>query len=380
MAYKYTVTKVAFTTPTTMVVSLYTATPRHVMPYEPGQYATLAFMRNGRRTPVRCFSITSSPKDGSRLQFALRIKGKYTQAAARHIREGNKVWVDGPFGGFIFKPAVHNPVVFLAGGIGITPFLSMIRCATDLELSNDIVLIYGCPDQNDVVFADELMALEKQNPHVKVVFAIGHGGMERFVGHRAVAGRVRAELLDSMLAGKYQYQTFFICGPPSYRDSMERTLKARGVSQKKIHTESFSQVPIESRSKLAEPSHIYILTALSTLLLMSAILGRDVTNIKSKAVANDGTTLLPNGGQIGTTGSRGDTLNQAINNLQGTSGTNGGSSNGQAVTPVYNSDGTGVLVGLQDHLLREGAARALRVAQPVRLAHRPPLIQRQHPG
>src|ERR1019366_4016478 len=110
--------------------------------FQPGQYAAISFWHKGRQTPARCFSIVSSPTDQEFLRFSLRVNGHFTKAV-EDIKPDDPIKVYGPFGGFIFNTVHDSDVIMLAGGIGITPFISMIRYISRLKTTNKVVLLYS---------------------------------------------------------------------------------------------------------------------------------------------------------------------------------------------------------------------------------------------
>jgi ferredoxin-NADP reductase len=144
--------------------------------FQAGQYAAIGFTRRGRPTPMRCFSIVSSPSDDA-LQFAMRVRGNFTQVAAT-LAAGDDVYVQGPFGDFTIDPVYDQRVVMLAGGIGITPFLSMIRDLTERHIALPITLLFSNRSAHSIPFMDQLQTLARQNPYLHVQF-FGDGASGR---------------------------------------------------------------------------------------------------------------------------------------------------------------------------------------------------------
>jgi len=236
----------------------------------------MSFMRNGRPTPARCFSIASSPTEQHVLQFAMRIKGRYTQAVTKHVNAGDRLTIGGPFGSFIFNAERDRAAVFLAGGIGIAPFMSMIRYATRLELDNEIVLLYACRSQADAPFAEELMYHEQKNPHFKVVYVMGEGELSRFAGHQAINGFVTPDLLDQIIGGNYTPYSFFMCGPPPFMAPLETSLLEHGVPKSRILAEAFNQTKRVGEKGMSWPAKIYSITAASLMLTPAIVVAADI--------------------------------------------------------------------------------------------------------
>ncbi|MEP7205167.1 MAG: FAD-dependent oxidoreductase, partial [Candidatus Saccharibacteria bacterium] len=178
MTHAYIVDSVKQITATTLLLSLRQQESERLFSFQPGQYASISFLKGRRPTPARCFSIISPPTSQRTLQFGIRTKGRFTRAASR-LRPGDKVKVGGPFGGFVLDLSASSDAVLLAGGIGVTPFISMARYATSVGAAQNLTLVYSCQSQDDIPFLGGLMALEARNPNFHVEYVIGTGTVER---------------------------------------------------------------------------------------------------------------------------------------------------------------------------------------------------------
>ncbi|MFA9201987.1 MAG: FAD-dependent oxidoreductase, partial [Candidatus Nanopelagicaceae bacterium] len=219
-------------TDTTRLLTLECSDENTPLLFQPGQYAAVGLRDKLRPTVMRCFSITSSPTNQQILQFSMRVKGRYTSALQR-LKKGDKIAVRGPFGGFVFNQHTHDNVVFFAGGIGIAPFISMIRYASELHLATPIHLIYSCRNQNDIPFIKELTNLQHKNPHLTVSYVIGEGPSTRLVGAKVISGKIDNSNL-SRLNLNFKQQTFFVCGPPPYMNAIFQLLKDNGAPNSKV--------------------------------------------------------------------------------------------------------------------------------------------------
>ena len=206
--------------------------------YRPGQYAGVSFYDNNQPTQVRCFSIINSPADKEMLQFSMRIKGDYTKAAANLV-PGSIVNISGPYGGFILDMSTGNELVFLAAGIGIAPFMSMLSYVSTTKSSVKITMLYSCGTQDDVPFLDRLRGFLNQNSNLKILFVISRGPIDRLNGLSVFKGRLTSDVIDLAMNYKYNNRTFFVCGPTSYMDVAQAALNMKGVHQKDIITEAF---------------------------------------------------------------------------------------------------------------------------------------------
>ncbi len=275
--HKYFVESNEWLTPSTLLITL-NKDPEEtrLFSFQPGQYAAISFKRRGRPTPARCFSIVSSPTDQSKLQFSMRSRGHFTKALS-NIKEGDEVSVRGPFGGFVLDVQRDTDAVLLAGGIGITPFISMIRYVTDVGHTNNITLVYSSQNQDDVPFVRELMELEKQNPHFKVIFVISDGDTSKLAGAKVVLGRISPEIIDDVSSNNNEKINYFLCGPPPFMKGMSKVLKDKGVSNDRIMTEAFSQGPNKQTGKIRSwPFNIYVLGALGVVIGSSVVMLSDL--------------------------------------------------------------------------------------------------------
>jgi ferredoxin-NADP reductase len=263
-------------TPSTLLITLQRDDYERPLAFQPGQYAAINYQVKGRRSVTRCFSIVSPPTDQDVLQFSMRLKGKFTTALSK-VPKGSKVEVEGPFGGFVFNVTQDKRAVFMAGGIGITPFISMMRHLERLKASNDVVLLYSCATQDDIPFGDELMDIQRKYPNLKTIFVIGNGPTDKLPSHHAVAGRISPELLEHVTRGIYAQQRFFICGPPPFMKAMVDTLTKKNVAHERILTEAFTQSsPKQTNVLRSWPANAYALGALSMGLGSLAIMADDL--------------------------------------------------------------------------------------------------------
>jgi predicted ferric reductase len=169
------------------------------------------------------FSITSSPDDRD-LKVAVKALGDFT-SALRNVEHGAFATVEGPFGAFCHVKIPNPRQIWIAGGIGITPFLSMARSMTGSEFEVDF--FYAMETGDDGYFLDELFELADKNPRMKVI-------------------PVRRDKLGFMTADDVEGVTkdlkakdILICGPPPMIDGLTAQLVAKGVPKNQIHFEKF---------------------------------------------------------------------------------------------------------------------------------------------
>jgi ferredoxin-NADP reductase len=300
--HKYTVASNEALTPTTSLITLRLNEAERPFAFVPGQYAAINFFKKSRPSAARCFSIVSSPTEAGILQFSMRNGGRYTGALSE-VEPGSPVSVRGPYGGFVFDQTRDRTAVFLAGGIGITPFISMIRYLTKLEATNNITLIYSCRTQDDIPFAEELKELCNSNPNFRVVFVIAQGETNTLEGQLVTTGRVSPELINKVVDGEFAQKAFYICGPPPFMKGMTGILRHQGVAESLVMTEAFGQGTTRQTGKIQSwPFNVYAMGAVSMALGSFVVMAADLVK------------TLPPASALGP--SKADTANSPANSRQ----------------------------------------------------------------
>ncbi|HSX31017.1 MAG TPA: FAD-dependent oxidoreductase [Candidatus Saccharimonadales bacterium] len=264
-----------------LVLTLAPKTVRDHMSFVPGQYAAISFWRSGRPTPMRCFSIASTSLSGV-LQFAMRVRGGFTHAVAE-LRAGDAVRVQGPFGDFTIDPEHDTRVVMLAGGIGITPFMSMLRDATERSARLPITLLYSNRSCSSIPFYEELRSLEQRNPHLRLRFYSqdADGGVQDMV-----PGNITDHDIWELLRGSHAGSTYFICGPTGFSNNLKRMLVDGGVHESRVVSEAFTQAsPLASANGADLRRLTYGFAAASLLIMVSLVMVLDLSRSVPKLAA-----------------------------------------------------------------------------------------------
>lgn len=215
--------------PTYLSLLLQPETPADVLRFSAGQYAAIGFKRRGRMSPMRCFSMTSAPQQTQQLEFAMRVGGHFTQSIA-NLQPGQQVAVQGPFGDFTIDPTYDRQIVLIAGGIGITPFISMLRDAENTQSQLPIRLLYACRSKQDIPFYQTLQQLAQNNPNLQIDYVLSDQGAE-----------LNLERLQNACNNSFGDRTWFVCGPEGLRQNVQKILQQQGVDVSRIVSESFSQ-------------------------------------------------------------------------------------------------------------------------------------------
>jgi len=151
---------------------------------------------------------------------------------------GTEVRIVGPFGSLILHQNADRPAVFLAGGIGITPFRSMLLQATEQKLPYHLILFYSNRRPEDAAFLEELEELEKENSNYRFI-----GTMTEMAGSNRVwrgeTGYINQEM-PAKYIGDLAAPIYYIAGPPALVAAMERTLSDAGVNSDDVRAEEFA--------------------------------------------------------------------------------------------------------------------------------------------
>ena len=136
----------------------------------PGQFVTVEAEIEGKSVK-RSYTIASSPTQRRYVELTVKREeeGVMSRYLHDHLKVGDEVAVAGPAGFFTFTGTEAKDVVLIAGGVGITPMMSVLRYLADCDWPGDIYFVYGCRTTDDFIFADELAYLQKRLPNLQVV-------------------------------------------------------------------------------------------------------------------------------------------------------------------------------------------------------------------
>ncbi len=202
--------------------------------YAPGQFQFLRLHGSGIIAEEHPFSIASSQVPDGQVRVTVKESGDFTSTIGR-VKPGDLATVHGPFGRFshVFHPS--NDLVFIAGGIGITPFMSMLRYMRDRRDPRRVLLAYANRTPADIVFRSELESMESGGfPTLKTIHILSEPTPD-WAGH---IGRLDLSSLEAFCGG-FSGKMFFLCCPPTMTAGLIRGLKKAGVGLKLIHTDYF---------------------------------------------------------------------------------------------------------------------------------------------
>lgn len=210
-----------------------------VLRFQPGQFAWITVWDSPFQDHEHPFSFSSSASDNSRLAFTVKELGDFT-ARFKYLSVGQRVYVDGPYGAFsIDRHPQSKEFVFIAGGIGITPIMSMLRTLADRGDKRPLTLIYANKSLDAATFLEEIEEMPLKL-NLKVVHVL-ETPPENWNGEK---GFVTADLLERNLPAvrKPNWVEIFICGPSPMMDAVENALIQLGVPMGDFHSERFDLV------------------------------------------------------------------------------------------------------------------------------------------
>jgi ferredoxin-NADP reductase len=184
----------------------------------------------GLRKPL---SIASSPFEKD-LIFVVRITDSAFKRTLKELSLRASVQLDAPLGTFLLPDDTGTPVVFLAGGIGIAPFRSMVLQAGAGSTGHNITLFYSSRVPGEAVFLDELKMASERHPNIRLVLTITRvEGAGMWAG---LTGRINPEMIREGCR-EWESAVYYVSGPPIMADGMRAMLGQLGIGRERIKTE-----------------------------------------------------------------------------------------------------------------------------------------------
>jgi len=208
--------------------------------FKPGQFANFtldAAIATDADGGTRALSIASAPHEKD-LMVAMRMRDTGFKRVVSALPIGAPFFLEGPFGDLTLHRDTARPAVFLAGGIGITPFRSMIRHATEVESAHKIFLFYSIRRFKEGAFLDELHEIQELNHRFKFIPTITNpDGVPHL--WRGELGHITEPMLRSWIPD-FQDPIFYIAGPPGMVAGMREMLGVAGAPDDNIRAEEFA--------------------------------------------------------------------------------------------------------------------------------------------
>ena len=206
--------------------------------FTPGQYFWVTLLDppyDDDKGPRRHITVVTSPNDRGVLGLATRIRDSAFKRSLAELPVGAEVDVEQPKGNFVLPDDAEQDYVFLAGGIGITVFRSMLRYIAEENLPYRVTLVYSNRDRESTAFLDELRELERAIPNFRLVLT-----MTDDAGWDGETRRIDADVLRDHLGTDLGSFTYLVAGPPKMVEAMEKILSGEGVPEDQVRPERFS--------------------------------------------------------------------------------------------------------------------------------------------
>lgn len=203
----------------------------NILSFLPGQFVQIKNPSYQKPEEAHLFSIASSPNKDY-LEFGIKTYGYWTQAVCS-LKVGDSLLIRGPFGKFTWNSSLKN-AVFLIGGIGITPIMSMLRFITENQETPTLTLIYCNKTQESIAYKDEILSLSSKVPMFKVINLLStNKNLDN--GYREL---VNEEFIKKETNLKIK-PTFYLCGSSRFIDTMKIILNNLSIEEIYIKQELF---------------------------------------------------------------------------------------------------------------------------------------------
>jgi ferredoxin-NADP reductase/DMSO/TMAO reductase YedYZ heme-binding membrane subunit len=212
------------------------------LPFEhaAGQYINLKLTIDGKRVN-RSYTIASSPTRSAYCEIS--VKRAANGYGSKHLhdtwKEGQLVQVSAPAGKFFFAGHEAEQIVLIAGGIGITPMMSVVRSLTDRGWGGQMYLVFSVRKREDIVFAHELMDLQERHENLHVLITLTNDPDSAWTGAR---GQITKELLADFIPN-FKHGPVMLCGPDPMMTAMRALVGSMGIPDAEIHQEAFISTP-----------------------------------------------------------------------------------------------------------------------------------------
>jgi ferredoxin-NADP reductase len=205
--------------------------------YRPGQYFWVELPERGHQDEKglrRHISLVTAPTEAGVVGLATRIRDTAFKRTLTELEVGDEVEVEEPKGSFVLPEDTEADYVFVAGGIGITVFRSMLRTIADTGAPYRVTLVYSNRDRVSTPFLEELPELEARIPGLRVVLTMTDD--EGWDGERR---RIDEAMLRDHL-GDLDRSTFLVAGPPAMAEGVRDALYAAGLPEERVLTDRFA--------------------------------------------------------------------------------------------------------------------------------------------
>lgn len=209
------------------------------IPFEflPGQYASITSEIDGQKVR-RSYTISSAPTQGAYIELTVKREdhGLESRHLHDHAKTGDLLEISAPAGSFFFTGTEADGIVLIAGGVGITPMMSVLRYLTDRSYSHEIHLIYGVRTPTDLIFREECAYLTKRHPNVTILSIVASADGSDWAGP---VGFITADFIAGCVEDIAK-RRIHLCGPPPMMDAVKTALAELQVPPEQVKTEDFA--------------------------------------------------------------------------------------------------------------------------------------------
>ncbi len=204
--------------------------------YLPGQYIKmkLEIKSPDSRGVTRYFTLSSSPIDEF-LMITTRILKSTFKLRLGDVKIGEKVHMRGPWGDFLLDEKEKRHCVFIAGGIGMTPYHSIVRYISQKKIKTKITLFVSYKTSDQILFKEELEQIEKECKNIKIITTITEVDKSTWMGE---IGRISPELLKKHL-DSLEDNLYYIAGPDPMVESLKKMLLGQKVKESQVLEDGF---------------------------------------------------------------------------------------------------------------------------------------------
>jgi ferredoxin-NADP reductase len=206
--------------------------------FSPGQYFFVTLPDIGYQDDRGLrghITVVTSPNEKGVLGFATRMRDSAFKRSLGELPVGAEVDVESPKGNFVLPENTSRPLVFVAGGIGITVFRSMLRYIREERLPYRVTLIYSNRDRESTAFLDELREFEQALPDFRLILT-----MTQDPGWKGETRKVDGKFVKDHLDEDLNRYTFLVAGPPAMAEGMQQALEEAGVQDENVIAERYS--------------------------------------------------------------------------------------------------------------------------------------------
>lgn len=202
--------------------------------YLPGQFLYIKFYNLDIPGDEHPFTISSTPDKDDFISITVKKLGDFTKSLD-NLKIHNRAYIDGPFGSFSYlKNPSNNKLCFIAGGIGITPFLSMLKYMCNNGNNREVILFWGINTKDELIFKEDFKDISSHIKHFKFIPVIANDN--NYSGEKGLIDKIK---IQKYLDSTHDYD-FYICGPQIMLDAQLKNLKDLNIKGNNIHYEKFS--------------------------------------------------------------------------------------------------------------------------------------------